>query len=262
MHLNLVATLFLLAYEGEDDAARVAAEAARVAAEAATKGKTFTQDELNKIVGEERRKQKTANDKLATELEALKNKASLSAQEREELELRVESLRSEHMTKEELAKQEKDKLDKKYKGELDTKTKEAETWRAKYTQSTINRSITDAAIATEAFSPKQIVAQLAANARLVEELDENNKPTGDFVAKVRITDKGKDGKDVTLDLPVLEAVKRMSEQDDFANLFKGKGTGGTGSQNRGGGKALDATDLAKDPAAYRAARKAGKLPLA
>lgn len=261
---SLIPTMILLAYEGEDDAAKAAAEAARLAAEAeANKNKktTFTQEDVNKFLAEEKRKAKAQSEKLAMELEALKGKANLSAQEREELEGRIEALRTDYMTKEELLKQEKEKESKKYKTELDAKTKEAEAWRNRFTQDRINRSITDAAVSEKAFSPKQIVAQLAANARLVEVLDDANKPTGDFVAKVKITDKDKDGKDITLDLTVHEAVKKMSEQEDFANLFQGKGTGGAGGQNRGGGRAPDAATLAGDPAAYRAARKAGKLPL-
>lgn len=260
MHKFIASTLLILAYDEAADAA-AAAEAARSAEAEKNKPKTFTQDQLNAILAEDRRKAKAQNEKIASELEALKSKANLSAQEREDLETRVESLRSEFMTKEEMLKQEKDRETKKLKTELDTKIKESENWRSRFTESTITRSITDAAVSTDAFSPKQIVAQLLPNTRLVEEVDESNQPTGQYVAKVKITDKDKDGKPITLDLTVHEAVKKMSEQDDFANLFKGKGTGGLGSQNRGGGREMSAAELAKNPEAYRAARKAGKIPL-
>jgi len=252
-------TLHLLAYYEASDAAAAAAAAAAEAEK--QKVKTFTQEEVNKFLADEKRKTKAQADKLVTELEAMKSKASLTAQEREEIEARLESVKSEFMTKEEMLKQEKERVEKKLKTDLDSKTKEADTWKAKFTQSTITRSITDAAVAAEAFSPRQIVAQLSNNARLVEVLDGSNKPTGEFVAKVKITETDKDGKDITLDLEVGEAVKKMSDQAEFANLFKGKGTGGTGGQNRGGGKATDLKTAAQDPATYRRLRAEGKLSL-
>lgn len=263
MRISLSTILLLLAYEGEDDAAKAAAaEAARKAAEEeAAKNKKFSQDDVNRMLAEEKRKMQGSQSKLVAELEAMKNKANLTAQEREEIEQRLESVKSEFMTKEELLKQEKTKAEGKLKSELDAKTKEAENWKINYTKSTINRSITDAAVANDAFNPKQIVAQLSPNTRLVEVLNEENKPTGEFLAKVKITEKDKDGKEVTLDLEVGEAVKKMSEQDDFANLFKGKGVGGAGGQNRGGGRAPDLVTAAKDPATYRRLRKEGKISL-
>lgn len=257
---TLLPTLFLLAYDEASDAA-AAAEAARLAEEKKQTPKTFTQDELNKIVADEKRKTKLQSDKLVTELEAMKSKVNLNNQDREELEARIEAIKSESMTKEELLKQEKDRNEKKLKTDLEAKTAEANSWKTRFTSQTINRTITDAAIATEAFNPKQIVAQLLPNARLVDVLDESNKPTGEFVAKVKITETDKDGKAITLDLEVGEAVKKMSDQAEFANLFKGKGTGGTGGQNRGGGKATDLKTAAMDPATYRELRKSGKLPL-
>ena len=257
MNTKFLSTLFLSLYDEASDAA----EAARLAAEAdAAKKKTFTQEQVNAFLADEKRKAKAQNEKLASELEAFKSKVNLSTDEKAELEARVESLRSEFMTKEEILKQDTAKAGKKYKEDLEAKTNEANTWKTRFTQQTINRSITDAAIKSEAFNPSQIVAQLAANSRLVEELGEDNKPTGEYVAKVKITDMDKDGKAITLDLTVAEAVKKMSEQDGFANLFKGKGTGGTGGQNRTT-RTTPIEELATDAAAYRAARKSGKLPL-
>ncbi len=69
-----------------------------------------------------------------------------------------------------------------------------------------------------------------------------------------------DGKPVTLDVSVKDAVKRMREMDEYANLFIGDGTGGTGgsTRNSSGGN-LNVAELAKDPVKYREARKAGKI---
>lgn len=256
---RLAATLMILAYEGDD-------KGTGTEPSAGTQGtgkepKTFTQDEVNRIMAEEKRKLQQQTTKVMAELEAVKGKASLSTQEREELEQRLEQLRSETMTKEELAKQNLDKIKRESDAKLAAAQEEAKTWRNRHTSETITRSLTDAAAKADAYNPDQIVAQLYPNTRLIEELDDQNKPTGKFVAKVKITEKDKDGKEITLELPATEAVKKLSDREDFANLFKGKGAGGLGGQNRGG-KEIDIEKIAEtNPELYRKLRKEGKLVL-
>ena len=81
-----------------------------------------------------------------------------------------------------------------------------------------------------------------------------------MIAKVEFSDTDKEGKPVTLDLTIAEAVKRMSEMDEYANLFKSEGTGGVGGVNRGSSKPLDAKKIAAtDPALYRKLRAEGKI---
>lgn len=255
MKYNLIPIFLTLAYEGDEPPP--ADEAARKAAEEAAKSKKFTQEELNKILAEEKRKTKAASEKLVGELEAIKSKVQLTAQEKEELEQRIEAIKSESMTKEELAKQEREKLSKQAKQEREQLTAEAARWKTKFVDKTIEREIIDAAVAADAYKPNQLVAQLKSATRLEPKLDDNGKPTDDFVVKVKITVKDGD-KDVTLDLPVAEAVKKMRDNDEFANLFKGQGTGGAGGTHRTG-KIPTLAHLAKtDPAAYRKARAEGK----
>lgn len=252
----------------EEDAAAIAAAAKVTAdAEAATKaaeeaaraGKTFSQEEMNKILADDRRKHQGQTRQALEELESLKAKAELTAQEREDLETRISSMRSEIMTKEELAKKAKDKTDNAHKDEVTTVTKDRDHWKGKYTESTIQRTITDAAVANDAHVPEQIVAILRPNTQLVEALDAEGKPTGELIPKVKFSDTDKDGKPVTLDLTIPEAVKRMREIEKYLNLFKGEGVGGIGSLSRPGGKDADLKTLAKDPKAYREARKKGEL---
>ena len=94
-----------------------------------------------------------------------------------------------------------------------------------------------------------------------EELDSEGKPTGKLIPKVKLQDKDKDGKPVTLELLVPEAIKRMKEMEQYFNLFKGEGTGGIGGMNRGSGKGQpDFVKLAKEnPAEYRRLRREGKI---
>jgi hypothetical protein len=51
----------------------------------------------------------------------------------------------------------------------------------------------------------------------------------------------------------------MVEIEAFANLFKTSGSGGIGGANFRKGKELDVRQLAKDPEAYRKAKKDGLI---
>ena len=250
-------------YDDAADAAAAAAATAAAAAAAAAAGgggtpKTFTQDDVNRLLAKEKRDFQSKQQTMINELEALKQKSTLTAEERTALENRLEELRNESLTKDELAKKDKDKLLKTHETEKTTLVKERDGWRNRYTDATIARALTDAAVANTAHVPSQIVSILRGQTRLVEELDEAGKPNGNLIPKVTLQDKDKDGKSVTLDLTVSEAVKRMKDMEDYFNLFKGEGTGGVGGTNRGGGSGTTRlTDVAADPLKYREARKKG-----
>jgi hypothetical protein len=252
---HLVTTLILLSYgTPEEDAAAAAAAAA------AAKPKTFSQDDVNALIAQERRTLEGRSKTLLGELEALKTKSSLTAQEKADLESRLEETRNALMTKEELAREALLKEKKQRESEVTNLSSERDAWRNRFASSTIHRSITDAAVALDSYNPSQIVAILASNTRVVEATGEDGKPTGEFNVQVTMQDVGKDGKPIKLDLSVQDAVKRLKEKSEFHNLFKGLGTGGTGNGNKGGGSgSTNIEELAKDPAAYRAARKAGKI---
>jgi len=221
--------------------------------------KTFTQGEINNILKVEREKHEGKVRSAISELEALKAKATLTTKEREELETRIQTMSNELLTKEELAKRQFDDISKKHKIELEKLNKELSDSKNRYESETIHRNIVDAAVTNSAFEPEQIVALLRPNTRLVEELDGEGKPTGKFSPKVKFMDTDKDGKEVTLDLTIPESIKRMKEMERHFNLFKGEGSGGIGSYSKGSGKQMDITELAKNPEAYRKARKEGKL---
>lgn len=261
LHLALARTLITLAYAGTEGTGEgTGTQKTETGGGAA---KTFTQEDVNQLVAAERRILETRSKNLLGELEALKTKSSLTAKEREDLETRLETTRQELMTKEELANEKLGKLQKQRDQELAALTGERDTWKTRHTQSMIQRSISDAAAAAEAFNARQLVALLAPDTHLVEDTDEDGKPTGEFSVMVKFQDVNKDGKPVKLDLPVNEAVKRLKEKSEYQNLFKGLGTGGTGSSNKGGGKgSLSIAELAKnDPAEYARQRAAGTLKL-
>jgi len=221
--------------------------------------KSFSQKEMNSILAEDRRKHQEQVQKALNEVSALRSKAKLTAEERNSLDKRIENLQNELLTKEELAKKDRERLQKESHARIKTLESELDTWRGRYTDSSIRRSITDAAVKSNAFNPSQIVALLQGDTRLVEDLDPEGNPTGRFKPKVRFEDASESGESLTLELSPADAVKRMREMDDYLNLFKGEGKGGIGSNNHVPGKKIDVRDIAKDPELYRKMRAEGKL---
>ena len=197
---------------------------------------------------------------LTAEIEMLRKRADLTAAEKTDLEKRLDSLQSQSLTKEELAAQANKKLLKEHTDVIETLQSERNTWQERFTESMIIRTITDAAATNEAFSAEHIVALLRPSTQVVEKKDEAGVSLG-FEARVQLDSTNAEGKPVTLDLTVAEAVVKMKELPKHQNLFKGEGFSGLNAGNRGG--AIGAVDLVeaarKSPAAYRAARKKSAL---
>ena len=227
---------------------------------------TFTQEDVNRFLADDRRKNdskyKKSNQKLLDELSALKGRAELSASERTELDERIEQLQSQLMTKEELTKRDREKFSKKYEKDLNEAVTSSNYWKNQFTESTIAGAITGKSVEFGVQTPQHMVAILRPNTRLVEVLSEDGKPTGKYSPMVKLSDVDEKGKPVTLDLPVSDAIKRMKEMDQHRNLFKSMGTGGLGANTHSSGKTLDIAALAKNnPEEYRRLRKAGKIKI-
>ncbi len=263
---------FILCYEGDDDAAAAAAAAAKAAADKAAAdkhhadGKIFTQEDVNRMLAQDRRKSEDKLTKALEELEAQRAKSSLTSAERSELDTTIESLKETMMTKAQLAEKETSKTKKAHAKQIEELSESNTKWQTLYTDSTIERAIVDAASSgpNKAFNTAQVVAILRPTTRLVEALDDDGEKTGKLVPMVKFNDIDKDDKPVTLDLAVSAAVKRMRELDQFLNLFEGEGTGGMGGStksNKTGGSDSIAKLAQGDPAAYRKARKEGTISL-
>lgn len=224
-------------------------------------GKTFTEDQVNKIVQQRLARQSEANAKTLEQLEQLKKIKTLSDEDRTNLQNQIDELNSALLTKEELAAKEKKKLEESLNSQVKIKEQEAQTWQNRFTDSTIVRSITDSAVSAEAYRPNQIVALLRPQTRLVEEMDGEGKPTGNFTPRVKFLGRDKDGKPVTLDLTIDETLKQMKEMtDEYGNLFKSGATSGLGGSNNSDGIGGGLGDL-KDTSRYIKLRQSGKLPL-
>lgn len=205
------------------------------------KGKTtFTQEEFNRALSEDRRKHKAQVEKTVRELEDFKKNDALSAKERETLQTRIDELQNSMMTKEQLAAKEKERLETTHKAAVQSLTSERDSWQNRFVKSTINSAIVSEAARAEAFDSDALIAMLGPISRLAQETDEDGKPLESFVPKVKFSDVDKDGKSVTLDLTVEQAIKRMKEMPKYGYLFKSTAGSGLGGSNApGSDKKLD-----------------------
>ena len=267
---ELLRKLFIPAFEdgagdGAGDDASDGTGASDGASEGASDGKdkTYTQKQLEGIVQQRLSNQTKAAEKLNNEIEALKQRGQLTATEKNELESRLEQIQNETLTKEQIAANDRKKVEAKNKKQVDELTVDVAKWKGLHTTSTIERDLYDAAAGNKAVSPKQLVKLLRPDSQLVDELDKDKKPTGSLVTQVTLMDVDENGKAVKLKLSPQQAVKRMSELEEHENLFQYDGAGGFGKRNRAaGGNASDIRDLAaKDPKAYMEGRKSGKIEL-
>ena len=255
---SFLKTTSLICFEGEDEAAKAAAEAtAKATEDAKKKEEVFTQEQVNTMMADEKRKNQNKQRELVTELESLKKNTALTTEERDSLQSRIEELQNQFLTSEEKARQDVEKKKKEFQVNVETLTSERDTWRKKHSQLLIDTEITRSAADGKALHVEQISAILNPKTKLSEKLDDEGRPTGEFEPRVKFADKDKDDKPIILDLTVNEAVKRMKELPQYGNLFEGDkkgGLGGTGSSISG--KKVDLVKIAKsDPVAYRKLRK-------
>lgn len=221
------------------------------------KDKTFSAEE----VAELEQKYKQQLNQYADDLETFQKKSQMTEQERKDLRDKVEKLRNEALSEKERKDRELQKLETEKQQQIEELTKEREEWRKRYTETILNNSLLDAAMKNKAVDPQQIVDMLYHKTELVDELDDNEQSTGQLIPKTTIMDKTKEGKVIPVQLPVNEAVKRLSEMESYWNLFQGEGTGGTGRINRhktapSGDNLADAAK--RDPEEYRKLRRGKK----
>jgi len=195
--------------------------------------KTYTQKEFDGHMAGLRKKSEASNEAMTKELETLKERSNLTAQERTDLESRLESLKEESMTKEQKLNKQLKKNETEWADKYKILEDQHNTLNTKYEDETINRAITNAALDGEAFSPEQIVAVLRPTTELMAELDDKKEPTGKMLVMGKHTGVDEDGKVVTENLPINEIVKKMREDTNrFGNLFKTNNTSGVGGGNR------------------------------
>lgn len=217
----------------------------------------FTQKDVDKMMEDHRKGLQARNQELITELENQKKASNLTLEEKENLQARIDALSKEHLSKEQQASAEFEKLKKKYDSDTSTFMKERDEWKGRYDNTLVEHALTAAAAKHKAHSPEQIIRMFKGDVKVVPVLDDAGKPTGQFktVMPVNTTDP-KTQQPVTLELSVDEAIAKIRENEEFANMFIDVSKGGfdsNGNPKRGGGSATDGPPT--DPAAYRKWRK-------
>lgn len=220
----------------------------------------FSQDDMNRVMADERRKNQARNEKTLKQLETLQKSQGLTEAEKAELQNQIESLQTQHLTDKEKAAREKKQMEDRYGTELKDTTAARDKWQGLYTNSTIDNAIINEAAKAQAFAPDQVVKILKGQTNLVEQLDGEGKPNGLYEPKVTMPSKDDDGKDIQVELSVADAVKRMVETpEQFGNLFKDPASGGVGGITKAGGSRGDDQGPPKDPAKYKEWRKKNEL---
>ena len=214
----------------------------------------FSQAEVDRIVKADKDKAKKERDQYLQELEALKQQG-MTPEVLDQLNSRIEALQNEGKTKDQLAAEEKGKLEKKLTGEITKKEEEAKRWRGKYETYRSQTEILQESSKHKAHNPMQVYQILRPDTVLVEEVGADGKPTGDLIPRVKFKDVDKDNNPVTLELSVPDAIKRMTEMEIHQNLFDSGGSGGLGGRNNGRSGGTGATTVPTDTKKYMEERK-------
>lgn len=223
--------------EGTGDAAAdatadatVAATPAAIPETPATPDKTFTQEQVNKIVGERVQKLNAQLETAVGNYEDTLKTATLTSEQRDKVSKDLQRVKEELQTKEQRLEEEKKKAEAKHTEALEIITAEAQRYKGLYEDSTISRAITDAANAHDGFQASQFIAHLAPTSKMVDEVDSAGELTGKLVPKVEWTTVDKETGAVTVTiLSPDEAVQAMKENVvDFGNMFRTNVAAGIG----------------------------------
>lgn len=213
----------------------------------------FNQQQVNKLLADERRKH-------ADKLKELQSESGLSKARVEELQSQIAELETGYMSKAEIAERDFASKQKQYEKDLKTQQEQASYWQTQHNGLLVNYSITEAAASADVFNMQQIHNLLGGKSKVVP-IIKDGKEAG-LEVRVSFPDVDSEGKPVVLSLTPAEALKRMKElPQDYGNLFKSGVTGGVGGSNNGtgGGTAPSLEEAAKiSPEAYRKARDASK----
>lgn len=183
--------------------------------------KLLTQAQFDKALQERLAREAKKTEALRTQLEQLGEIKAANNEETEKLKAALDKMTSELLTKEQIAAKAKQKAEEELTNKLKQKEVEADQWKSKYTDSTIQRSLVDAAVSNEAFNPEQIVVMLKGQSFL----DEDGP-------RVKLPGKNESGESVELVFTPDEAVKHIKDQTDkYGNLFKSGLNGGIGGAN-------------------------------
>ena len=234
-------------------AAQAAEAAAAKAAAAANAEKTFTQTQVNEIVG---KRQKGLQEKFVA-LEGtyteLLEQTNLSDNARTKLQQDLENVQAQMRTKEQQIEHERKQAETRFQTELGGATEERDFYKDLFESSTSQREITDAALKLEGYSGEDFINWLGPHSKVVDEVDAEGVMTGRKVTQVdwQITDQ-KTGKITQIQRRPEEVIQIMKDDPNgrWNNLFipnvaKGIGGGTAAAQAAGTGR-VDVSKLSNE----------------
>lgn len=192
--------------------------------------RTFTQDEVNRMLAEEKRKLQSKNNETIQQLEQLKQNQQLTEEERNNLQQQIEQLQAQFQTKEQQAQTELERLQKKYENDTKKLTTDKESWKNRFETYVMKHEVVSE-FASDVFNVGQIEAILLPKMKIVEEIDSTTKqPTGKFVTQVDFEGRDEKGNPIPLKaLSLKDTKKAMKEMPDvYGNLFKSDAASGVG----------------------------------
>lgn len=248
--------VFVLCYDGENQESEKLPKDPPGNTGNAQDTKTFTQDELNKILAEDKRKHQEKYQQLEISYKELLQNQNLTKEDRDKLQSRLEDAQKMQRSKEQQIEHDRKKAEEQYQTELKTAEEKASFWESLFKKETVARSLQDAAAASDAFNPTQIVG-------LLRQYTELKDVDGKLTPMVEFPDiDEKTGEEISTLRTPLEAVKRMRELPKlWGNLFKSNVVSGVGAGNAqvGNDDNIDYSNLT--PEEYRKHRDAIKKRL-
>lgn len=212
--------------------------------------KKFSQSDFNKAMAEHKKGLQTQLQTTQAELEKMKKEGGNV----EGLQAKIKELSDSLLSKDELAKQEAERLKQAHQDELGQFKTRADSFQQLHHGLLLSNEISKAAMKHKAWDAEQLEVFVGSKAKVTPELDNSGKPTGKFKAMIPWV---VDGKNV--ELTVDEAVAKMREDKRFGNLFRADGTPGAGmTLNNAPTQPSSNGQLPMDTASYMAQRKANK----
>jgi hypothetical protein len=199
--------------------------------------KTFTQEEVNAILAQDRRKHESKLKTMEKSLQDALENRNLSQEERSRLEQMVDEVKALSRTKEQQLIYERKQIEEQLSNKIkDAEEKATRTW-SLFENSTIERSLLDAAVSNEAYNASQLVTILRSQSKLVEKKDDKGKPLGVYEVMVDLGDRDVEtGEPIKTTRTPDSAVKRMKELPElYGNLFKNGVVSGLGGSSATGG---------------------------
>lgn len=226
----------IVCHTGDETAGDVTLPADQKTVDGTPAEKTFTQEEVNKFLANDRRGHQEKYTKLEESYKAVLQDKTLTVENRDRLEGELESLRSAFRTKEQQADHDRKLSETKYQEQLKLATASSEKYEMLYTDNVIEASLRDAADKNAAWDANQLVTLLRPSTSLQPVLNEAGESTGTFSPMVKFQDTDAEGKPIeTLRTPT-DAVKRMKEMPlQHGNLFRANVVSGVGQGAATGG---------------------------